>query len=114
MRIAIPTKGYKGLDDQVSEVFGRSPTFTFVEIVNGSITNVDVVSNPAIAYKHGAGPIVVKMLADRNVDVALSKEFGLGVSILLEQNNIKKIKIEGEHSVREAIQKVLTELKAEI
>ena len=56
MKIAIPTKGDKGLEDSVSDVFGRSERFTILEIADGSIVNVEVVENPAASYKHGAGP----------------------------------------------------------
>ncbi|MBS7633281.1 NifB/NifX family molybdenum-iron cluster-binding protein [Candidatus Bathyarchaeota archaeon] len=67
MRIAVPTKGDKGIEDVVSDVFGRSGTFTIIDVSNGLIRDVKVVKNPAASYKYGAGPIVVKMLADMGV-----------------------------------------------
>ena len=110
MKIAIPTKGDKGLEDSVSDVFGRSERFTILEIADGSIVNVEVVENPAASYKHGAGPIVVKMLSDMGVTAVAAREFGLGVSTLLEQNQIKKFNVEAHTTVKEAAQKVLREL----
>ena len=109
MKIAIPTKGDKGLEDSVSDVFGRSERFTILEIADGSIVNVEVVENPAASYKHGAGPIVVKMLSDMGVTAVAAREFGLGVSTLLEQNKIKKFNVEANTTVKEAVQKVLRE-----
>ena len=109
MKIAIPTKGDKGLEDSVSDVFGRSEKFTILEIADGSIVNVEVVENPAASYKHGAGPIVVKMLSDMGVTVVAAKEFGLGVSTLLEQNQIKKFNVEANTTVKEAVQEILRE-----
>ena len=109
VKLAIPTKGDKGLEDSVSDVFGRSEKFTILEIADGSIVNVEVVENPAASYKHGAGPIVVKMLSDRGVTAVAAREFGLGVSTLLEQNRIKKFNVEANTTVKEAVQEILRE-----
>lgn len=109
MKLAIPTKGDKGMEDSVSDVFGRSEIFTIIDISNGSIGNVQVVKNPATSYKHGAGPIVVKMLADMGVTVVAAREFGLGASTLLEQNNIRRIKVKADTPVTEAVKTVLKE-----
>jgi predicted Fe-Mo cluster-binding NifX family protein len=95
----------------VSDVFGRSETFTIIDISNGSIRNVKVVKNPAASYKHGAGPIAVKMLADLEVTAVAAKEFGLGASTLLDQNNIKKCKVNAGIPVREAIKTMLEEIE---
>ncbi|MDI6704564.1 MAG: NifB/NifX family molybdenum-iron cluster-binding protein [bacterium] len=50
IRMAIPTKAYAGLEDTVSEVFGKAKTFTIVEVENGQIRNVQVIDNPASAF----------------------------------------------------------------
>ena len=110
IRLAVPTKGDKGLEDSVSDVFGRSERFVILEISDGSVVNVKVVENPAASYKHGAGPIVVKMLSDMGVTAVAAREFGPGVSTLLEQNGIKRFNVEANISVKEAVQKVLQEL----
>ena len=106
VRIAIPTKGRGGLEDAVSEVFGRSKTFTLIGIEAGVVKNVKVVENPAVSYKHGAGPIVVKMLVDSGVNVVLSGELGPGASALLEQYNIKMIKVKPSVSVSDTVREV--------
>ncbi|HID17721.1 TPA: hypothetical protein EYP26_05455, partial [Candidatus Bathyarchaeota archaeon] len=49
VRLAIPTKGSKGMEDAVSNVFGRAEKFTVVEVRDGSIVDVRVVENPAIS-----------------------------------------------------------------
>ena len=109
-RIAIPTKGQGGLGDVVSDVFGRANTFTIVDIEKGVIKNVKVLENPAVSYKHGAGPIVVKMLIDAGVNMVLAAELGPGASALLEQHNITTIATKPgtgvENSVREALSKI--------
>jgi len=110
VKIAIPIKGDEGLEDLVSDVFGRSRKFAILEVADGSIVNVEVIENPAASYKHGAGPIVVKMLTDIGVKAVAAREFGLGVSTLLEQNGIKKFNVKAGIPVKEAVQKILEEL----
>lgn len=111
IRLAIPTKGDKGIEDFVSDVFGRAETFTIIDISDGSIINVKVVKNPAASYKHGAGPIAIKMLADMGVTAVAAREFGLGASTLLDQNNIKKYKVKVDTPVKEAVKTVLKEIE---
>lgn len=105
-KVAVPTKGRGGLEDAVSEVFGRAKTFTLVDIENGVVKNVKVLENPAVSYQHGAGPIVVKILIDSGVNVVLSGELGPGASALLEQHNVKMIEVKPSVSVSESIREV--------
>lgn len=107
IKLAVPTKGDKGLKEAVSEVFGRAKTFTVVEISDGSIGSVQVVENPAVSYKHGAGPIVVKTLVDMGVTVVAAREFGPGASALLEQNNVKIVRVKPGMKVAEVIEDML-------
>lgn len=110
LRIAIPTRGQGGLEDSLSDMFGRANTFTIVDVEKGAIKNVNVLENPAVSYKHGAGPIVVKMLIDAGVNMVLAAELGPGASALLEQHNIITIAAKPgtgvENSVREALSKI--------
>jgi predicted Fe-Mo cluster-binding NifX family protein len=110
IKVAIPTEGEKGLGDVVSEVFGRSRTFTIVDLEEETISDVHVVENPTVSYKHGAGPIVVKMLVDMEVNVVMSREFGPGALTLLEQHNVKTVKVKSGVLVSEVINKDLKKL----
>jgi len=107
LRIAIATSGRRGLEDSVSEVFGRANTFTIIDVEQGAIKNVKILKNPATSYKHGAGPIVVKMLVDSNVNLVIAPEFGPGASMLLEQHNIEKVSKKAGTIVSEAVRKTL-------
>lgn len=107
-RIAVATNEKKGLKDNVSKVFGRANTFTIVDVEDGSIKHVKTLENPAVSYKHGAGPIVVKMLVDSGVNLVIAPDFGLGASALLEQHNIGKSSLKADTIVREAVRKALT------
>lgn len=110
-RIAIATNERGGLEDTVSEVFGRANTFTIVDVEDDGVKSVEVIQNPAVSYKYGAGPIVVKMLVDSGVNVVLAAELGLGASALLEQHNVTNITIEPGSSVNETIKNALAKIK---
>jgi len=111
MKLAIPTKGNKGLDDVVSEVFGKAESFTLIEIDDDSIVSVEVVKNPATSYKHGAGPITIKTLIEKEVTAVAARELGLGASTLLEQNNIEKYMVNAGIPVTKAVQTVLKKIE---
>jgi predicted Fe-Mo cluster-binding NifX family protein len=111
LRIAIPTKGQGGLEDVVSDVFGRANTFTIVDVEKGAIKNLKVLENPAVSYQHGAGPIVVKMLIDAEVNTVIAAEFGPGVSTLLDQHKATKIKVNAGNSVSESLKNALSHVQ---
>jgi predicted Fe-Mo cluster-binding NifX family protein len=100
--VAVSTKGEKGLEDEVSEEFGRTKTITIVDTVDGEVKDTRVLQNPAASYRFGAGPILVKALADMNVDVIVAGEFGPGASALIEDHKIVKVTVKPGTSVNEA------------
>jgi predicted Fe-Mo cluster-binding NifX family protein len=102
-RIAVATDGNDGLEDVVSNVFGRARTFTIVDVEDEKIIRVSVLENPAIAYAHGAGPIAIKTLVDGGVEVVLANELGVGASDLLKQHNIIYIQAKPGTNVGDAI-----------
>lgn len=112
LRIAIPTKRQGGLEDVVSEVFGRANTFTILDVEKGTIKSVKVLENPAVSYGHGAGPIVVKMLIDTEVNMVIAAEFGPGASELLEHHEITMMLVDANSTVAKAIKKALSKLSA--
>lgn len=110
-RIAVATKGREGLKDVVSEVFGRANAFTIIDAEEGEIKGVKILENPAIFYKYGAGPIVVKMLIDAGVNMVLATELGPGASALLEQHDVATIAVKPGTSVKESVRKALKEVE---
>jgi len=111
-KIAVPTKNYGGLEDVVSEVFGKAKTFTVLEVENGEIKNVQVIDNPAAAYKYGSGPVAVKTLSDLKVDFVFAAELGPGASGLLEHHNIRKVSVNPNIKVADAIKEGLAKSRA--
>jgi predicted Fe-Mo cluster-binding NifX family protein len=107
VKIAVPTKSYGGLEDSVSEVFGKAKTFTIVEVENGQIGSVHVIDNPAASYDYGSGPVAVKTLADLKIDFILASEFGPGASGLLEHHHIKKVLVKPNAKVADLVKENL-------
>jgi predicted Fe-Mo cluster-binding NifX family protein len=112
-RIAVSTKGKDGLEDLVSDVFGKANTFTIVDVINEKMDLVKVIENPAKSYTHGSGPIVVKMLIGVGVELVLAYQLGLGAQGLLKQNNIEHISVMPKTKVREAVELAIHSLKKE-
>ena len=112
-RIAVATNGNKGLEDVVSNVFGRAKTFTILDVIDEKIDGMTVLENPGASYKYGAGPIVAKMLLDKGVDVVLAHVLGFGAAGLLNQHSIKYIAIKPKMKVGEAIREVIQRIKEE-
>jgi len=111
LKIAVATKKHKGLEDVVSEVFGKAKTFTIVDIEDGEVKNVQVIDNPAASYEYGSGPVAVKTLADLKVKLVISGELGPGASSLLEQHNIKKASAKFNTKVAESVKQVLSKIE---
>jgi len=111
LRIAVATRGRRALEDSVSEVFGRANTFTIVDVNGEGIKDVKIMENPAVSYKYGAGPIVVKMLIDSGVNMVLATELGPGASALLKQHNVITIAVKPGTSVEESVRKALSEIE---
>jgi predicted Fe-Mo cluster-binding NifX family protein len=111
VKIAVPTKTHAGLEDTVSEVFGKAETFTIVEMENGKIICTHIVDNPGAKYKYGSGPIAAKTLADLNVNIVLAVGMGLGASEILDHKNIKKIPVEPGMKVADVIRENLSKIE---
>lgn len=113
LRIAVPTKRYDGLENIVSEVFGKAKTFTIVDVENGEVKNVQIVDNPTSSYDYGSGPVAVKTLADLKVNLVVAAELGPGATGLLDHLNIRKISVKPNTRVADVIKEPLVKLKAE-
>jgi predicted Fe-Mo cluster-binding NifX family protein len=70
-----------------------------------------VLDNPAVSYQHGAGPIVVKMLVDLEVNMVIANIFGSGVSTLLDHHNIIQIIVDRGTMVTESIRNALSKVQ---
>jgi predicted Fe-Mo cluster-binding NifX family protein len=97
-RICIPTLGKNGLSEEVSEHFGRAPTFTIVDL---ETNQVKVVENRSEHFGGmGKPPEIIAML---NVDAVLCSNLGPRAIQMFEQKGIM-VYVGASGTVREAIQ----------
>jgi predicted Fe-Mo cluster-binding NifX family protein len=76
MRIAIPSEGDKGLEDNVAMHFGKAPYYTFVDVdlENKKILKVEVIPVPFESHDPGDLPLFVK-----EHDGELVMAYGMGI-----------------------------------
>ena len=91
MKLAVPSTG-KGLDSDISYVFGRSPEFIIINLENDEIKDVYSVLNPAKNEK-GAGNIAAQFIIDQGVEVLILGELGNVAFGILRNAGIKIYKI---------------------
>jgi len=73
-RIAVPSLGNGGLDGQRSQHFGHCDVFTLVDVENGEISNVTIVSNPA--HQEGGCMVPVNILSNLEVNALVVSGIG--------------------------------------
>ena len=105
MKVAISTTS-GGLEDKVSEVFGRAESFTIMEVENREIKNVEVVKNEFAEKEGGVGVSVSQFLVDKGVEVVLTENIGPNALTVLNSAGVKVYRA-GGLSVKEAIEKFL-------
>jgi len=74
-RIAIPSVGNGGLEGRRSEHFGHCDAFTLVDVKNGEISNVTVVSNQG--HQEGGCMVPVNTLSTLKVNALVVSGIGM-------------------------------------
>ncbi len=97
MKLCIPTLGRGGLDDIVSEHFGRAPAFTIVDM---NTKDVKVVPNSGEHF--GGTRAAPEILAAEGVEVVLCSGLGPRAINMFEQFGIE-VYVGASGSVRDAI-----------
>jgi len=104
MKVAVATsKG--GLDDNVFDLFGRCPTYTFVECGGGKIVKSEVLDNPGSSSAEGAGILTARFLAKQGADVVIAGNFGPHATKVLSASTVKLVQAQGK--VKESVEKYL-------
>jgi len=108
MKIAFASSSKGGLDDKVSDQFGRCPTFTIVTVESGKIVNVVAVENPGYKAVSGAGIKAVQKLIDEGVDAVVAGNFGPNAEAALYEVGIK-VYVMKDLTIKEALDRILSE-----
>ncbi|HEB84959.1 MAG TPA: hypothetical protein ENI92_08175, partial [Bacteroidetes bacterium] len=84
MRIVAATNR-GGLDDTVSPVFGRCPTFTVLDAEGGEIVSHKVIQNPYAGAVGGAGIQAAQLVVNEGAEAVVAGSFGPNASNVLSQ-----------------------------
>ncbi|MBE0516313.1 MAG: NifB/NifX family molybdenum-iron cluster-binding protein [Methanophagales archaeon] len=97
MKLCIPTLGNGGLDDFVSEHFGRAPTFTIVDIAKN---DVKIVQNSGEHF--GGMGTAPDLIAEAGAEIVLCSGLGPRAISMFEQSGIE-VYVGARGIVRDAI-----------
>ncbi|MFP3909174.1 MAG: NifB/NifX family molybdenum-iron cluster-binding protein [Archaeoglobaceae archaeon] len=112
MKIAASTND-GGMDDTVTEMFGRTGSFTIVEVNGSETSSVEVVQHSG-ARGGGAGIVAAQTLADKGVEILLTGRVGPNAMEALSSSKIKIYRASGmkvEEAVKKLMQNELQEVK---
>ena len=84
VKICVPTMGWNGLDEKVSEHFGRAQTFTIIDLETGEVEVI-----PNVGRHAGGSFLPVEVLKGRGVDVLLCWNIGPRALNFLESIGVK-------------------------
>jgi len=88
MKIAIASVG-KGLDSQVSMIFGRCPQFVIVEIEGKEIKDSKTIQNIAVGQMGGAGITSAQIVGNEGVEAVITGAMGPRAFDVMNQLGIK-------------------------
>ncbi|ACJ16409.1 iron-molybdenum cofactor-binding protein [Thermococcus onnurineus NA1] len=106
MRIIVSTIN-GGIDDRVNQAFGRTPTFTIVDVENEEIVDVQVVQNPGYSQPRGAGVTAAQFCIDQGAEVVIAGHFGPNSYGVLQTAGIRMVSAPPTMTVREAVEAFL-------
>ena len=89
LKIAVSTT-IGGLNDQVSNVFGRCKTFTVIDIQNAKIIKEEIKENNSFNASTGAGSAAAQFVIDLNVNAVISGNYGPNALSVFSQSDVKQ------------------------
>lgn len=107
MKILVATQSKGGLEDLVSLVFGRAPTFTIVEVEKEKIKKTEVHTNTAARGFRGVGIQAAQFAANKGVDIIIAGNIGPYASSVLAQIGIDVVTGFVGMKVKDAVQSYL-------
>ncbi len=98
VKVAVPTMGDKGIDEFVSEHFGRAPTFTVVDLATNEVKVI-----PNTSEHMGGSGYPPEIMAGAGVEVMLCSGLGPRAIGMFEQYGIE-VYVGVSGTVKDAIQ----------
>jgi len=98
VKVAVPTMGNAGMDEHVSEHFGRAPTFTVVDLNTNEVKTL-----PNTSEHMGGSGFPPEIMAREGVHVMLCSGLGPRAVNMFEQHSIE-VYVGASGTVKDAIQ----------
>jgi predicted Fe-Mo cluster-binding NifX family protein len=102
-RVAVPVEEDRGLDSRISEHFGGSPYFIFIDVQDGSPKRSLVTENPAANVEKRRGIEAAHFLIKHKVDFLVAKELGEGPYHVLRSGSVQIFALDRESRVEHAL-----------
>lgn len=102
-RVAVPVEEDRGLDSRISEHFGGSPYFMFIDIEAGSPSKWFVAENPGAKIEKKKGIEAAHFLVQQKADVLVAKEVGEGPYHVLRDSSVQIFALDQESEVRNVL-----------
>ncbi len=99
MRIVIPTNSGADLDAPCSPIFGRSPTFVFVDT---ETLEFKAVPNPAVGAMGGAGVQAAQFVLQQGAEAVISNNLGPNAFRVIQAAGVPMYQTSGT-TVRDAV-----------
>lgn len=106
IKIAVASSDHGGLNDIVSQDFGRCPAFTIVDAEDNKIINFKIVQNPGMTASSGAGIQAAQALIDLGCSVTIAGNIGPNAIQVLANANID-VRESQRYTVEQAIMDLL-------
>ncbi len=106
MKIAISIKE-KNLESDISDVFGRSPYFAFIDIKDGEVVETELEENKSARQTGGAGISAAEVVVQKGVNFLIASNVGPRAVDVLKQFNIEVYS--GEGKAKDVLQKFIKE-----
>ncbi|MDK2911636.1 MAG: hypothetical protein PWR29_593 [Methanolobus sp.] len=97
MKVSVPSIGKGGMDDTVSQHFGRAPAYTVFDTEDEKYSVV-----PNTSDHNGGAGLPVELLAKAGVNVMLCRGIGKGAAVMCQRSGID-VFIGASGTVRDAI-----------
>ncbi|MHA1669932.1 MAG: cation diffusion facilitator family transporter [Promethearchaeota archaeon] len=96
-KIAIPLEDSEGLNSKISDHFGESPFFGFIEFQEGNFLKLEIVKNDFFHHEKRKGILISDWLSSQKVDkVYVKKGLKKGPSLIFDNNFVEIIVINFE------------------
>ena len=106
MKVAVASKGEE-MENEVSEVFGRSPYFIFAEVEGKEIKKTEVIENKSLEQRGGVGISAAKLVAENGAEAVITGNIGPRAFSVLKQFNIEVYSKGKCKSVKEALEEFI-------